>query len=128
MTARIPWSQGKTQGILRISPFLRKSFSKTSADSGDWDEFPTQTEQGIFLSAQGINSRSRDSQGISRETDPRTPTHPMRVKYFNIVDMKVLNNMAACADEHAWLLRAGRASDAHVEPRIIKSADEHWPN
>src|SRR5271169_5424483 len=37
------------------------------------DEFPTQTEQGIFLSAQGIIRARRETQGISRKTDPRPP-------------------------------------------------------
>jgi hypothetical protein len=41
------------------------------------DEFPTRTEQGIFLPAQGINSARRESQGIRRKTDPLARTHPI---------------------------------------------------
>src|SRR5271155_2412797 len=35
------------------------------------DDFPTQTGQGIFSSAQGIIRGRREWQGISRKTDPQ---------------------------------------------------------
>ena len=87
------------------------------------DEFPTQTEQGIFLPGQGINSAGREWQGIRRKTDPLAPTHPIAPKCFLIVDKKIFNTVMGVA-EHARLLRTSRASDARAEPRI-KSADVH---
>src|SRR5271163_2050987 len=91
------------------------------------DEFPTRTGQGIFLSAQGINSARREWQGMAgnfdAKTDPLAPTHPIAPKFFLVVDKKILNTGCG-ADEYAWLLRAGRALDARAEPRI-KSADVH---
>ena len=43
-------------------------------------EFPTQTEQGIFLSGQGIFCVGREWQGIWRKTDPLALTHPIAPK------------------------------------------------
>src|SRR5271170_2332068 len=58
------------------------------------DEFPTRTGQGLFLSAQGINSARREWQGISGimlQLHPLAPTHPIAPKFFLVVDKKILN-------------------------------------
>jgi hypothetical protein len=56
------------------------------------DEFPTQTGQGIFLSAQGINSAGREWQGIRRKTDQLAVTHPIAPKFFHVMDKNINND------------------------------------
>ena len=56
------------------------------------DEFPTRTAQGIFLSAQGINSAGREWQGIRRKTDPLAVTHPIAPKFFHVMDKNINND------------------------------------
>ena len=61
MTARIPWSQRKMQGISPIQPpFAKIRLENISEFRCLRMNSPTRTEQGIFLPAQGINSPSRE--------------------------------------------------------------------
>jgi hypothetical protein len=56
------------------------------------DEFPTQTSR-EFLPAQGIDSRE---QGVGREFGAkpiRAPAHPIALKYFIAVDIKIINEI-----------------------------------
>ena len=119
MTARIPWSQGKMQGISRNQP----SFAKIRLENISefrclrMNSLRRQSRE-FFCQRRELIRRAGNEQGIRRKTDPRAPTHPMASEYFSVLDTKIINNMVACADEHAWLLRTRRASDARVEPRI----------
>ena len=119
MTARIPWSQGKMQGISRNQP----SFANIRLENISefrclrMNSLRRQSRE-FFCQRREFFCRAGNEQGIRRKTDPRAPTHPMASEYFSVLDTKIINNMVACADEHAWLLRTGRASDARVEPRI----------
>jgi hypothetical protein len=125
MTATIPWSLGKTQGILSIQSFFSKICRENECEISKLrvNSLRKQSRE-IFLSAQGINSRGRDSQGISRETDPRAPTHPIASKRQFDMDENIINYFVRFVRGHAWLLQTGRAVGARVEPRI-KSADVH---
>src|SRR5271169_5047209 len=74
LKAQIPWPQGKTQGIFSIQPFFCENLSRKQLRIQLFaDEFPTRTAQGIFLSAQGINSARREWQGISTQKPIRSP-------------------------------------------------------
>src|SRR5271163_1342024 len=124
LKARIPWSQGKKQGIFSIQPFFAK----------------IRFENICEFSCLRVNSLRRQSReffcqgreffawaGNGREFGARPIRSPRRIrsrqKYFLVVDKRILN--AGCGpDEHAWLLPTGRALDARAEPPI-KSADAH---
>src|SRR5271154_4582875 len=65
---------GKNAGNFFDSPVFCENLSRKQLRIQLFaDEFPTRTAQGIFLSAQGINSAGRESQGIRRNTDPLDP-------------------------------------------------------
>jgi hypothetical protein len=53
MSARIPWPQGKMQGISPKSAFLRKSVPKTSANPDIYGRIPYSTAQGIVFASAG---------------------------------------------------------------------------
>ena len=72
-----PGRREKCREFRRISPFLRKSISKTDANTIVYKIILYADEQGIFLPAQGIIRASREQQGICREIDRRAPTHPI---------------------------------------------------
>src|SRR5271163_3871199 len=114
LKARIPWSQGKKQGIFSIQPFFAK----------------IRFENICEFSCLRVNSLRRQSReffcqgreffawaGNRREFGARPIRSPRRIrsrqKCFLVVDKRILN--AGCGpDEHAWLLPTGRAFDARV--------------
>ena len=90
---QIPWSQGKMQGISPNSAdFPRNLFRKHLRIQRFAKEFPTRTEQGIFLPAQGINNASRESAGNFAQNRPARPDASDWVKCFSFADKKVINS------------------------------------
>ena len=88
MTARIPWSQGKMQGISRNQPLFAKillenirEFSRLRMNS------LLEQSREFFCQRREIIRRAGNEQGIRRKTDPRDPTHPMASKYSNVTDI-----------------------------------------
>ena len=106
MTARIPWSQGKMQGISRIQPSLANIRLENISEFRclRMNSLRRRSRE-FFCQRREFFCRAGNEQGIRPKTDPRAPTHPMALEYFSVLDTKIINNMVACAGEHAWLLR-----------------------
>jgi hypothetical protein len=124
LKARIPWSQGKKQGIYSIQPFFAKirlenihQFSRLRMNS------LLEQSREFFCQGRELFWRAGNGREFRRKTDSLAPTHPIAPKFFFVVDNKMLD-IGCGRYEHAWLLRTGRALDARAEPRI-KSADVH---
>ena len=88
MTARIPWSQGKMQGISRNQP----SFAKIRLENISefrrlrMNSLRRQSRE-FFCQRRELIRRAGNEQGIRRKTDPLAPTHPMASKYLNVTDI-----------------------------------------
>ena len=122
LKARIPWSQGKMQGILRNQPFFANIRLENISEFRclRMNSLRRQSRE-FFCQRRELIRRAGNEQGIRRKTDPRGPTHPMASEYLSVLDTKVINNMVACADEHASRLGcASRAPDQIRETRITK--------
>ena len=87
MTARIPWSQRKMQGISRNQP----SFANICLENISefrclrMNSLRRQSRE-FFCQRRELIRRAGNEQGIPRETDPPVPTLPMAQKYFRVVD------------------------------------------
>jgi hypothetical protein len=90
MTARIPWSQGKMQGISWNRLFFAK-FRLKNISGFRCLRMNSLLEQSteFFCQRRELIRRAGNEQGIRRKTDPRAPTHPMTSKYFSVMDMKI---------------------------------------
>jgi hypothetical protein len=119
MTARIPWSQGKMQGISRNQLSFAKIRPETISEFRclRMNSLRRQSRE-FFCQGRQFFRRAGNEQGIRHKSDPRAPTHPMALEYFSALDTKIINNMVACTGEHARLLPTRRAPHARVEPRI----------
>ena len=78
-TCRIPWSQGKKQGISRNSAALCEYPSRKHVRFSICEIIPYAIEQGIFSARAGNQFRILDrSREFRAKTDPRDPTHIRR--------------------------------------------------
>jgi len=93
LKTRIPWPQGKTQGIYSIQPFL----AKIGLENGC--EFSSLRVNSLHLQGREFFCQRRElfaRAGNGREFRARPirspPTHPMTPKWLKVVDKKIINN------------------------------------
>ena len=116
MTARIPWWQGKMQGISRIQPFFANIRIENISEFRylRMNSLRRQSRE-FFCQRREFFCRAGNEQGIRPKTDPRAPTHPMASEYFSVLDTKIINTMVACADEQLGF-------SGPVAPRMCESS------
>lgn len=92
LKARIPWSQGKKQGIYSIQPFFAKirleniyQFSRLRMNS------LREQSREFFCQGRELFWRAGNGREFRRKTDPLAPTHPTAPKCFFVMDNKMLN-------------------------------------
>jgi hypothetical protein len=80
LTWRIPWSQGKMQGISPIQPFLAKIRLENTCECNGLQTNSLRIGAGNYLHEQGINSAFPIGAGNLREIEPRASMCPWWTK------------------------------------------------
>ena len=108
LKARIPWYQGKKQGIYSIQPLFAKirlenlhQFSRLRMNS-----LHKQSRE-FFYQGRELFWRAGNGREFRRKTDPLAPTHPIAKNCFFVMDNKMLNT--GCGRQRTRLASADRS-------------------